>query len=294
MRWTVIPWMMLACAIVASIEVRADGRQQDTRVDVELVLAVDVSFSIGIEERDVQRLAYVDAFRSPSITSSITSGYYRRIAVTYVEWAEAEYQRVVIPWRLIANPADAARFADDLETAPVHRSGATSISAALRFSAALFRDNGYQSDRLIIDISGDGPNNDGEPVSMARDALDALGITVTALPLASAESELTPEELTSYYHACVATGPGSFTLPATSTEDFALAMQRKMVAEITRYPSPLMPRHPVIRIWRVSIDKVDCLMGERQRREEYFNMLLDLTNGRPERWQPDSKTWPVP
>ena len=222
------------------------------------------------------------------------SGRHRRIAVTYVEWAEAGYQRVVIPWRLIATDADASRFADDLEAAPVHRSGATSISAALRFSAALFRGNGYHSDRQIIDISGDGLNNDGEPVSLARDSLSAMRITVNALPLASTESDLSPEDLTAYYEACVATGFGSFSMPAASTKDFAFAMQRKMMSEIASALPGVDVKWPEPRVWRASVDTIDCLMGERKQRDDYIDMLRDLTNGRPERWQPDSKTWPLP
>ena len=289
-----IPWMMLTWSVLSSAQAGADAQGAGLSIDLELVLAVDVSFSIGINERDVQRLAYVDAFRSPDIAMAMVSGPHRRIAVTYVEWAEAGYQRVVIPWRLIATAADAKRFADDLEASPVHRSGATSISDALWFSAALFHGNGFQSDRQIIDISGDGLNNDGEPVSVARDSLSAMRITVNALPLASTESDLSPEDLTAYYDACVATGFGSFSMPAASTEDFALAMRRKMISEIASASPWGTPRWPEAKVWRASVDTIDCLMGERKLRDDYIDMLRDLTNGRPERWQPDSKSWPEP
>ncbi|MEM9063560.1 MAG: DUF1194 domain-containing protein [Pseudomonadota bacterium] len=266
----------------------------DTAVDLELVLAIDVSFSIGIDEQDVQRLAYITAFRSPRIAAAMTSGANGQIAVTYVEWGDSGFQRVVIPWRLISSRADAAMFAEDLEKAPIRRSGATSISAALEFSAALFRNNGFHANRQLIDISGDGLNSEGPPVDATRAKLNTLGITVNALPLASKDSDLTPKDLTAYYDACVATGPGSFTLPAASTQDFAIAMQRKMIAEIASGIPEAVPRGPEAKIWNASLATVDCLMGERQRREDYLDMLRDLTNGRPERWQPDRKTWPVP
>lgn len=286
---------LIACALFgAPTAARADDPSRGVEVDLQLVLAVDVSFSIGIDERDVQRLSYIDAFRDTRIASAMTSGPNRRIAVTYVEWAEADYQRVVIPWRVISSRADAARFADDLEHSPVRRSGATSISSALRFSAALFLRNGFYSDRLVIDISGDGLNNDGEPVLVARDSIEALGITVNALPLSSTQSDLSPQELTDYYSTCVSAGPGAFTLPAVSTDDFALAMQRKIHAELAALTPWYAYRRARPQIWNASTGQVDCLAGERQLREKYLDMLRDLTNGRPERWQPDKQVWPKP
>ena len=179
--WRKLVIFFATLILIAGPGSAAKALESGIAVDVELVLAVDVSFSIGVDERDVQRLAYIQAFRDPQIAAAMTAGPSRRIAVAYVEWADAGFQRVVIPWRVIANPSDAARFADDLAAAPVQRSGATSISAALAFSADLFRGNGFQSDRHLIDISGDGLNNEGPPIRSVRDRLDAMGVTVNAL-----------------------------------------------------------------------------------------------------------------
>lgn len=289
-----IACVMLVAILAGAVETNADQTRQDISVDLELVLAIDASFSIGVDERDVQRLAYVDAFRNPEISRAITSGPYRRIAVVYVEWAESGHQRIVLPWRMIASQDDAVRFANDLEAAPVQRSGATSISGALRFSASLFHGNGFRGDRQLIDISGDGLNNDGAPVEAARDSLETQGITVNALPLVSTDSDLSPDELTSYYETCVSAGPGSFTLPASSTGDFALAMQRKMIAEIAGVPPVDRAYWSRPRIWKASVAPVDCLLGERQNLQNYLDMLRDLTNGHPERWQPDDSVWPRP
>ena len=255
------------------------------KVDVELVLAADVSTSVGPGERDVQRLGYVDAFRDPAVIAAMTAGRRQRVAVTYVEWADAAFQRVVVPWMLIDGPESAGQFADILESAGIERRGATSISAALIFSAAQFEANGFHGERLLIDISGDGANNDGEPVHITRSDVAAQAITINAIPLFSADSDMTPDQLTAYFQDCVRGGFGSFTYPATTLEDFGPSLRRKMIAEISGTPPE--------RIWRATAT-TDCLHGERKLRKDYIDQLNDLTNGKSKRWLPDEKTWPSP
>ena len=265
-----------------------------TPVDLELVLAVDVSFSIGVDEHDAQRLGYVQAFRDPVVISAMTNGRLGRIAVTYIEWADAGFQHVVVPWTLVKDQSSAHRLAEDIEAAAVRRSGATSISSALSYAAGQFSGNQFRGDRRVIDISGDGVNNDGMPVQIATSRIAAAGVTINALPLWSEDADLSPEMLTLYYQECVTGGPGAFVLPAVSTADFALAMRRKLVAELANR-SPLQhTAYSNARVWKAAARSTDCLIGEKRTRQEYIEMLRSLTNDRFERWAPDEKVWPSP
>lgn len=266
----------------------ADAAPGDLPVDVELVLAVDASFSVGGREQDIQRIGYVAAFRDPEIVRALTGGPHGRSAVAYVEWADENFQHVVVDWMLIEGPADAALFAARLFAAPIRRSGSTSLSRALAFSAALFAGNGFAGDRLVIDISGDGANNDGPPVDKARDAVAALGVTVNALPLLTREADAAPVDLADYFAGCVIGGEGAFSHPVDKSDDIPAAIRRKMVMEVAGLPLIRADFHapPADR-------DVDCLIGERQRREEYIRMLRTITST-PERWAPTEETWPTP
>ena len=153
--------------------------QQPDVVDLELILAVDVSFSMDQEEQALQRQGYVEAFRSPEVLAAIRSGPLRRIAVTYVEWGGRPVQ--VVAWRLIEDAQSASAFADELAAHPLRRISFTSITEALLFGARLFRTNAFRSHRQVIDVSGDGPNNSGAPVPLARDTLVAAGIVIDGL-----------------------------------------------------------------------------------------------------------------
>src|SRR5262249_22952480 len=186
---------------------------EDTPVDLELVLAVDVSGSMDEGERALQRSGYVGAFQHPEVIAAISSGVYGRIAVTYVEWAGPKAQAILIPWRLIDGEANALAFAAALTAAPTWHIHGTSISGALAFASTLFGDNGFAGARLAIDVSGDGPNNMGPPVVPVRDAVVAKGVTINGLPLtlhaspwSSAYGGLDARLLDIYYQDCVIGG----------------------------------------------------------------------------------------
>ena len=136
---------------------------------------------MDVEEQQVQRQGYVAAFRSPEIVNALRGGALGKVAVTYIEWGGSAVQ--VVPWSLIDSPEFAARFADALQRQPVRRISFTSISNALAFARALFRSNGFRASRRIIDVSGDGPNNAGAPVPVARNAAVAEGIVIDGLPI---------------------------------------------------------------------------------------------------------------
>ena len=237
-------------------------------VDLELVLAVDVSLSMDLEEQRLQRDGYVQAFRDAQIHKAIQSGPNGRIAVTYMEWAGAGIQAVVLPWRVLASPADADAFADALAAQPISRNLMTSISAAIEVSASLFDQNDVQGLRRVIDVSGDGPNNSGAPVEQKRDEAGRAGVTINGLAIEVAPgrgrySYFDLADLAGYYKDCVITGPGSFVLAIKKKEEFATAIRQKLLLEIAgREPDrPARIRH--IQFTAPPAGKYDCLIGEK-------------------------------
>lgn len=213
-------------------------------VDLELVLAVDVSGSMDAEEQALQREGYTAALVHPEVIGAIRAGGFGRIALTYVEWAGAGAQVVTVPWTLVEDEATAEAFAARLAAAPVARIRGTSISGALAFSAGLFDLDDHQGLRRVIDVSGDGPNNMGAPVVPVRDAVLAEGITVNGLPIM-----LRPGggfgslvELDVYYADCVIGGPGAFVLPVRAPEELRTAIRQKLLLEIAgQEPAPDRP-----------------------------------------------------
>jgi Protein of unknown function (DUF1194) len=227
-------------------------------VDLELVIAVDISPSMDAEEQAIQRSGYVEAIRHPDFIEAVASGAYQRIAVTYVEWAGSAWQKTIIPWRLIDSATSARAFADQLSAEPISSFYGTSISAALTYGAALFADNGFDGGRRTIDISGDGPNNSGGPVVGARDAVIDSGIVVNGLPVMIRPSPIFPA-MDRYYSDCVIGGPGAFVLPVRNVAEFDEPIRRKLVLEVAVAPAPAR----VIPVEDYA--PVDCLIGEQIR-----------------------------
>lgn len=241
--------------------------QAETAVDLELVLAVDVSLSMDLEEQRLQREGYVAALRDPKVIEAIQSGLHGRIAVTYVEWAGARIQSVVVPWRLLGAAEDANAFADLLAQQPISRFTMTSISAALALSALLFDNNDFRGLRRVIDISGDGPNNNGPFVEAARDEIVRRGIIINglALLLSTGGSEYTYfdiPELDKYFRDCVIGGPGAFALDVRSKTEFATAIRQKLLLEIAAV-SPSEPPRIIPAQFTAPGKKYDCLIGEK-------------------------------
>jgi len=231
-------------------------------VDLQLVLAVDVSLSMNQTEQRIQRDGYVAAFKSQEVMKAIGSGAMGRIAVTYIEWSSYNYQRVVVPWHVIGDDEGALLFADELERAPISRDTRTSISNALSFIERVFATSGFDSDRRTIDVSGDGANNDGQSLPAVRDRLVEQGITINGLPILLSPTPtlgaLGPVSLQDYYEDCVIGGPMSFVVPVKSLDDFAPAIRRKLVMEIAAMAPQVVP--VVERI--LDTPKVDCLLAE--------------------------------
>jgi hypothetical protein len=234
-----------------------------TRVDLELVIAVDVSLSMDLDEQQLQRDGYVAAFRDPGLHRAIASGSYGRIAVVYMEWAGPSWQSVTIPWTLIDSPAAARAFADQLAAQPISRQRLTSIGAALQFAKGLFASTGFAGVRRVVDISGDGPNNSGPPAADARDALVAQGVVVNGLPImlkTASPSFFDLADLDRYYAACVIGGAGAFMVPVKDIAELKEAIRRKLLLEISGLVAP--PR--LIKAQAPEGEAYDCMIGERQ------------------------------
>jgi hypothetical protein len=237
-------------------------------VDIELVLAVDVSLSMSPDELEIQRQGYAAALTHERVLEAIAAGVHGRIAVTYVEWAGSTTQHIVVPWTAIATRSDAERFVRQLSAKPPNSARRTSISGALEFGGDLFAESGFQGMKRVIDISGDGPNNQGSPVTGARDALIAQGITINGLPLMTnggLASAYDVENLDLYYQDCVIGGPGAFMIPVNDWSQFPEAVRRKLVLELAGgsfEPPRDEAAYPPVQLAQAA-PGYDCMIGEK-------------------------------
>ncbi len=232
-------------------------------VDAEIVLAVDVSRSMDMAEFEVQRQGYVAAFRHPDLIRAVTAGPTGKVAFAYFEWSGGAQDRALVPWRIIDGPEAAARFADEIEATPLSRGRGTSISRALGFATVLIEDGTVDGVRRVIDVSGDGANNSGPPVTGARDETLARGITINGLPIMAAPD--TMPDLDLYYQDCVAGGEGSFVLVAQTSDDLARTIRRKLVMEISGTA-------PAAAVVPAEFVPTDCMIGEKTFRNRGWDL----------------------
>jgi len=265
--------MALALALLAlTTSGPALSRDGEIEVDVELVLAVDISYSMDPEEQALQRNGYIEALRSPEIMAAIRKGVNGKIAVTYVEWAGATSQDVVADWMVIDGPESAAEFTAQIEKRPIRRLYRTSISGAIDFSVQLFDRNKLHGLKQVIDVSGDGSNNQGRPVTQARDDAVRKGITINGLPLmlnrpTSGYPEV--EQLDIYYTDCVIGGPGAFVIPIRERNQFVDAIRTKILLEIALAPPADLPARVIPA--QAEAPRVSCLFGERSWQQRWGN-----------------------
>ena len=273
MRWCVsIGAVLVAGAMaggdIAGIAAPNPGNQAGSQlsenlpsVDVELVLAVDVSYSMDMDELAIQREGYAQAIVSKEFLQALKTGPNGKISVTYFEWAASSDQKIIIPWRVIDGPETADAVANEIMKTPIRRASRTSISGAINFAMPLFDENPYRGLRRVIDISGDGPNNNGSPVTVARDAALEKGITINGLPIMVKEpsySTMDIDNLDFYYEDCVIGGPGSFVVTIKDREKFKEAIRTKLLLEVAgRTPErrivPVAEKEP----------RVPCMIGEK-------------------------------
>src|SRR6478609_2389649 len=271
MRWCVSIGAVLVAGAMAGGDVagiaapnaanRFAEKDAASTVDLELVLAVDVSYSMDMDELAIQREGYAQAIISKDFLQALKTGPTGKIAVTYFEWAASSDQKIIIPWRVIDGPETADAVANEIMKTPIRRGTRTSISGAINFAMPLFEENPYRGLRRVIDISGDGPNNNGAPVTGARDAALEKGIVINGLPIMVKEpsySTMDIDNLDIYYEDCVIGGPGSFVVTIKDREKFKEAIRTKLLLEVAnRTPErrmvPVAEKEP----------RVSCLIGEK-------------------------------
>jgi hypothetical protein len=272
MRWYVsIGAVLIACAMAGGdvAVVAAPGPQPAQQraetdantVDVQLILAVDVSYSMDMDELAIQREGYAQALVSREFLQALKTGPTGKVAVTYFEWAASSDQKIIIPWRVIDGPESADAVAAEILKTPIRRASRTSISGAIYFAMPLFEESPYHGLRRVIDISGDGPNNNGAPVTIARDEALAKGIVINGLPIMVKEpsySTMDIDNLDFYYEDCVVGGPGSFVVSIKDREKFKEAIRTKLLLEVAgRMPE----RVPVAE--KEKEPRVSCSIGEK-------------------------------
>jgi hypothetical protein len=240
-------------------------------VDVELILAVDVSYSMDPDEQALQREGYVSALTSPEFLNALKAGIHGRIALTYFEWANANDQKILLPWRLIDGPASARAVADEIARASYRRAYRTSISGALLFATRLFDTSGHRGLRRVIDVSGDGTNNEGPLIVPTREAVIATGVTINGLPIMLKKPQpgsIDIEDLDIYYEDCVIGGPGAFVVPIKEREKFKDAVRTKLVLEVAERvpPARVVPA-------AAAAPRISCTIGERMWQQRWGNGL---------------------
>jgi hypothetical protein len=240
---------------------RSAAAEDKPSVDVELILAVDVSYSMDLDELAVQREGYAQAINSKEFLQALKTGPTGKIAVTYFEWAASNDQKIIIPWRVIDGPETADAVSHEIMKTPIRRASRTSISGAINFAVPLFDENPNHGLRRVIDVSGDGANNNGAPVTGARDAALAKGIVINGLPIMVKEpsySTMDIDNLDFYYEDCVIGGPGSFVVSIKDREKFKEAIRSKLLLEVASRP----PARPVVPV-AAKEPRVSCLIGEK-------------------------------
>ncbi len=228
---------LLACLLALLLTAATVATAQERKaVDLTLALAIDISGSIDPEEAHLQRQGYVQAFRDPVIVKAILGGPNGRIAVAYFEWSDSWMQKLLIDWTLLDSEASIAAFARRLDDAPISIARRTSISGAIRYAIPLFARAPYDADRKVLDISGDGSNNDGMLVTDMRHEALKDRIVINGLPIMNDRPNPfgfpNETDLDKYYLACVTGGPRSFVEVAHNFDDFPRAVRKKLLQEV--------------------------------------------------------------
>ncbi|MDB5559040.1 MAG: hypothetical protein JWQ36_1974 [Enterovirga sp.] len=262
--------LLSAWTVLASVPARAE-----VEVDLALVIAVDVSFSMDPDEQTLQREGFIDAFRSPIVHDAIRRGAVGRIAVTYTEWAGAGDQRTLLPWTIIEGADGARAFADALSGKPTRRASRTSISGAIDHAVKMQDESGVSAVRRVIDVSGDGPNNQGRSVLAARADALARNITINGLPIMLKDAGYFDiQDLDLYYRDCVIGGQGAFMVPAKNKAQFRDAVKTKIIMEIAAAPVPgraAEAQGGSLVVLAQESKRANCFVGEQQWRDRMGN-----------------------
>ncbi len=250
-------------AVIAAPDSRSqliDAKDDSPSVDIELVIAVDVSYSMDLDELAVQREGYAQAIVSKEFLQALKTGPNSKVALTYFEWSASSDQKIIIPWRVIDGPETADAVANEIMKTPVRSGTRTSISGAINFAMPLFEENPYRGLRRVIDISGDGPNNNGAPVTGAREAALEKGIIINGLPIMVKEPSYSTTDIDNldvYYEDCVIGGPGSFVVAIKDRDKFKEAIRTKLILEVAGRTH----EHRIVPVAEKE-PRVPCLIGE--------------------------------
>lgn len=249
-----------AAAMLPAVGAVGQATRDPNTVDLQLVLAVDASGSVSQHRFELQRAGYAAAFRDPDVISAIRGGGSGAIAVTMVQWTGPRLHVVVLPWTVVRDKETAEVVARLIERHPRRLfGGGTSISGAIDFSVTQFPLSPWKGYRRVIDVSGDGANSSGRPVSMARDEAVAQDIVINGLPILAMEPYLDV-----HYRDEVIGGPGAFMIGVKDFEEFPAAVRRKLVLEISGLPPSTdfaaVPA-PNGKMRRTALDPRDALVG---------------------------------
>lgn len=206
-------------------------------VDLELVLAVDVSGSVNQARFELQRDGWANAFRTTDVQNAISGGPLGQIAATLIYWSSANSQVHSVDWTLVGDGTgstiSASAFGDLIAVAPRPFGGSTAVGSAIAYSVNSIANNDFLSTRKVIDISGDGSRNAGIAMPAAVQLAIDAGITVNGLAI----EEVTNFSLTDWY-ANNAITPDGFVLTAETFADIEAAAIQKLVTEIRPDPVP--------------------------------------------------------
>ncbi len=217
----------------------APASAQERPVDLELVLAVDASASVSGEEFDLQVRGLAEAFRHRSVGQAIRAAGDLGLAVALVQWADYRQHTLSVDWTVLRDAASARQFAKQVEGVQRSVAGNTAIGGALEFAILQLKGNGFVGRRKVVDVSGDGPNNQGPAAWLVRDLAVARGITVNGLAILNEEPTLDR-----YYVSNVIGGPGAFVMTANDYAAYRLAILAKLVKEIDGPPTAARPAPP--------------------------------------------------
>lgn len=234
-----------AFAFVAILATALPSARAAEKVDLLLVLAADVSRSVDARKFQLQREGYAAAISDRRVLEAIQGGRNGRIGLTFIEWSGFGNQKTVIDWTIIDGPKAGQAFGDRLLESPRSFADRTAISGGIEAAVAQLARAPFTADRQTIDVSGDGTNNAGRDVTLARDEALKLGITINGLVILSdqplpwnPEHTNPPGGLAKYYQDNVTGGPGSFVMEAKDFNSFGEAIIKKMIAEIAQAAQP--------------------------------------------------------
>ncbi|SRR5258706_3004354 len=232
---------MGTCASLLALVPASSAAPAQQQVDLKLVLATDVSGSIDNDELRIEREGTAAAFLDPEVIKAIQSGSLGRIAVSMLDFSSPEYDKVVIDWQIIHDRASAEALAELIRDTPRTPGRRTSVSSALELGSLLLEGSEKEivATRKAIDVSGDGPNNDGNPMTEVHERTMAQGIVVNGLPIMDESGNGYFPDLDKYYAACVAGGRGSFVVVVHNFKDFGAAMRHKLILEISQNESQI-------------------------------------------------------